>query len=55
MENGVSQPQFDLANAIEETLFVQTPVDTDRDGKRDRVRLQLSRPGETESRASRSR
>jgi X-Pro dipeptidyl-peptidase len=50
VENGVSQPQFDLANAIEETLFVQTPVDTDRDGKRDRVRLQLSRPGETESR-----
>jgi X-Pro dipeptidyl-peptidase len=48
--NGVSQPQFDLANAVEETLFVQTPVDTDRDGERDRVRLQLSRPGETETR-----
>jgi X-Pro dipeptidyl-peptidase len=49
VENGVSQPQFDLANAVEETLFVQTSVDSDLDGKRDRVRLQLSRPGETES------
>jgi X-Pro dipeptidyl-peptidase len=49
VEDGVSQPQFDLANAIEETLFVQTEVDSDHDGRRDRVRLQLSRPGETES------
>jgi X-Pro dipeptidyl-peptidase len=49
VEDGVSQPQFDLANAIEETLFVETAVDSDRDGKRDRVRLRLSRPGETES------
>ncbi|HEY0449772.1 Xaa-Pro dipeptidyl-peptidase [Actinophytocola sp.] len=50
VENGVSQPQFDLANAVQETLFVQTEVDSDLDGKKDRVRLQLSRPGETESR-----
>jgi X-Pro dipeptidyl-peptidase len=50
VENGVTQPQFDLANAIEETVFVQTTVDSDRDGKLDRVRLMLSRPGETESR-----
>ncbi|MPZ79155.1 MAG: Xaa-Pro dipeptidyl-peptidase [Actinophytocola sp.] len=49
VEDGVSQPQFDLANAVEETLFVQTEVDSDLDGKKDRVRLQLSRPGETES------
>jgi X-Pro dipeptidyl-peptidase len=49
VEDGVSQPQFDLANAIEETLFVETAVDSDLDGKRDRVRLKLSRPGETES------
>ncbi len=49
VENGVSQPQFALADAIEETLFVQTTVDSDLDGKRDRVRLKLSRPGETET------
>lgn len=49
LADGVSTPQFDLANAIEETLFVQTTVDSDLDGKNDRVRVRLSRPGETES------
>ncbi|HYQ68866.1 Xaa-Pro dipeptidyl-peptidase [Actinophytocola sp.] len=50
LENGVSSPQFDLANAVEETLFVQTTVDSDLDGVLDRVRVRLSRPGETETR-----
>jgi X-Pro dipeptidyl-peptidase len=50
IENGVSVPQFDLANAVEETLFVQTTVDSDLDGVKDRVRVRLSRPGETETR-----
>ncbi len=49
VENGATQPQFALADAIEETLFVETTVDSDLDGKRDRVRVKLSRPGETES------
>jgi X-Pro dipeptidyl-peptidase len=49
VENGVTVPQFDLADAVEETLFVQTPVDSDLDGARDRVRVRLSRPGETET------
>jgi X-Pro dipeptidyl-peptidase len=47
VRDGVTQPQFSLANAIEETVFVETTVDSDLDGKRDRVRLNLSRPGET--------
>jgi X-Pro dipeptidyl-peptidase len=49
IENGVSQQQFSFADAITETVFVETTVDSDMDGKRDRVRLQLSRPAETES------
>jgi X-Pro dipeptidyl-peptidase len=49
VENGVTQPQFAFANAIEETLYVETRLDTDRDGVRDRVRIRVSRPGETES------
>jgi X-Pro dipeptidyl-peptidase len=49
VENGVTQPQFSLTNAVEETLFVQTTVDSDLDGKQDRVRVRLSRPGETET------
>jgi X-Pro dipeptidyl-peptidase len=49
VENGVTVPQFSLANAVEETLFVQTTVDSDLDGVKDRVRVRLSRPGETET------
>jgi X-Pro dipeptidyl-peptidase len=49
VQDGVTQPQFAFANAIEETLYVQTRLDSDRDGRRDRVRIRVSRPGETES------
>ena len=49
VEDGMTQPQFDLADAVEETLWVQTSVDSDLDGRNDRVRVQLSRPAETET------
>jgi X-Pro dipeptidyl-peptidase len=49
LQDGVTQPQFALANAIEQTVYVETPLDTDRDGRRDRVRIRVSRPGETDS------
>jgi X-Pro dipeptidyl-peptidase len=49
IQDGVTQPQFALGDAIEETLYVQTRLDTDRDGRRDRVRIRVSRPGETET------
>lgn len=47
LEDGVSVPQFSLDDAIEESIFVETPVDSDLDGERDRVHLRLSRPAET--------
>ena len=47
--DGVTQPQFALADAVTETLWVQTTVDSDLDGRRDRVRVQVSRPRETET------
>lgn len=50
VRDGVTQPQFSLGDAIEETVFVETSVDSDLDGRRDRVRLRLSRPGETRTR-----
>ena len=50
VEDGVTQPQFSLDEAIEETVFVQTRLDTDRDGNRDRIRIRLSRPRETKTR-----
>ena len=49
VQNGVTQPQFQFANAIEEVVFVQSEVDSDRDGERDLIRIRISRPGETES------
>jgi X-Pro dipeptidyl-peptidase len=49
LENGVSAPQFDFAQAIEETVFVETTLDTDFDGARDLVRIRISRPRETET------
>jgi X-Pro dipeptidyl-peptidase len=49
IEDGVTQPQFDFATAIEEVVFVQSEVDSDRDGERDLIRIRISRPGETES------
>jgi X-Pro dipeptidyl-peptidase len=49
VEDGVTQPQFDPASAIEEVVFVESEVDSDGDGARDRIRIRISRPAETES------
>jgi hypothetical protein len=49
VENGQTQPQFDFTQAVEETVFVETELDSDRDGRRDRVRIRISRPRETET------
>jgi X-Pro dipeptidyl-peptidase len=45
LEDGTTQPQFDFSKAIEEVVYVETGLDTDRDGAKDRVRIQISRPG----------
>ena len=37
VKDGVTQPVFSLEHAITETVYVETAVDTDRDGRRDRV------------------
>jgi X-Pro dipeptidyl-peptidase len=47
VEDGMTQPVFSFADAIEERVYVQTPVDTDHDGKLDRVAIDISRPRET--------
>jgi X-Pro dipeptidyl-peptidase len=49
VEDGMTQPQFDRAEALEETLWVRTTVDSDLDGRKDRVRVRVMRPMETES------
>jgi X-Pro dipeptidyl-peptidase len=50
VEDGTTQPQFDFTRAIEETIFVETELDTDRDGVADRIRIRISRPREAQER-----
>jgi X-Pro dipeptidyl-peptidase len=49
VQDGVTQPVLPFANAIEEVVFVESEVDSDGNGVRDRVRIRISRPGETET------
>ncbi len=48
IENGMTQPVFSLDDAIVERVFVETKIDSDGDGKKDRVRADIIRPKETE-------
>jgi len=53
LSDGTTQPQFDFAQAIEETVFVESVLDSDRDGARDLIRIRLSRPREAQERGYR--
>ena len=44
IENGMTKPIYSTDDAIVENLFVETAVDSDRDGKRDRISIQVMRP-----------
>ena len=51
-QNGMAQvvPAFsDTARWIRQNLWVETDFDTDRDGKKDRVHVDVTRPGQTET------
>src|SRR5687768_8432628 len=45
-ENGATKSQFNFSKAIEEVVWVESEVDSDRDGARDLIRLRISRPSE---------
>ncbi|MED0982009.1 Xaa-Pro dipeptidyl-peptidase [Bacillus paramycoides] len=44
LENGMTKPIYSLDDSIIENLFVETEVDSDRDGKKDRVSIKVMRP-----------
>jgi X-Pro dipeptidyl-peptidase len=46
--NGKAQAVFDTAKLIREVVYVEAPLDTDNDGKRDLLKLEILRPIETE-------
>lgn len=50
ISGGVTQPVFDYTQAIRERVFIETTVDSDFDGRRDRVEARIIRPKETEGR-----
>lgn len=47
VKDGMTQPVYDAAKSIYETVFVEVPCDTDNDGKRDLVEVLIRRPLET--------
>ncbi|MEU4541408.1 CocE/NonD family hydrolase [Streptosporangium sp. NPDC023825] len=49
VSRGVTQPVFSYADAIREHVRVQSPVDSDGDGKKDLVRVDIVRPKESGS------
>ncbi|WP_328997775.1 Xaa-Pro dipeptidyl-peptidase [Kribbella sp. NBC_00709] len=49
VRDGVTQPVFSYQDAIREYVRVQSPVDSDGDGKKDLVRVDIIRPKETSS------
>ncbi|WP_433336381.1 Xaa-Pro dipeptidyl-peptidase [Spirillospora sp. CA-294931] len=47
VKDGVTQPVFSYKDAIREHVYVETSLDSDRDGKRDRVNVDIIRPKES--------
>ncbi|WP_261987134.1 Xaa-Pro dipeptidyl-peptidase [Actinomadura sp. HBU206391] len=45
--NGVTQPVFSYADAIREYVYVESTIDSDADGRKDRVRVDIIRPKES--------
>ncbi|MCP2341300.1 Xaa-Pro dipeptidyl-peptidase [Actinomadura rupiterrae] len=48
VRNGETQPVFSRADAVTQTVNIETAVDSDHDGKRDTVQLRIMRPKETD-------
>ena len=48
VEDGVTQPVFSRADAIQEVVYVEAPMDSDGDGANDLIAVDVIRPVETE-------
>lgn len=47
IEDGVTQPVFSYEDAIQEVVYVEAPMDSDSDGARDLIAVDVIRPAET--------
>jgi len=48
LENGVTEPIYSYEDAIRETIYVESSLDSDNDGEPDRIAADIIRPQETE-------
>ncbi|RYG72203.1 Xaa-Pro dipeptidyl-peptidase [Lentibacillus lipolyticus] len=48
LENGVTEPVYSYEDAIRETIYVESSLDSDKGGERDRIAVDIIRPKETE-------
>ncbi|TFJ92489.1 Xaa-Pro dipeptidyl-peptidase [Lentibacillus salicampi] len=48
LENGVTEPIYSYEDAIRETIYVESSLDSDNDGEPDRIAADIIRPKETE-------
>src|SRR5699024_2307530 len=48
LENGVTEPIYSYEDAIRETIYVESSLDSDNDGEPDRIAVDIIRPQETE-------
>ncbi|MBM7552038.1 Xaa-Pro dipeptidyl-peptidase [Thalassobacillus pellis] len=49
VENGMTQPIYAMENSVQEEVYIETSVDSDSDGEKDRVHATIIRPGATET------
>ncbi|WP_243712562.1 Xaa-Pro dipeptidyl-peptidase [Actinomadura sp. 6K520] len=49
VRGGETQPVFSRADAVTQTVEIETTADSDRDGVRDRVQMRIMRPKETDT------
>ncbi|MFD0688767.1 Xaa-Pro dipeptidyl-peptidase [Actinomadura fibrosa] len=49
VKDGLTQPVFSYADAIREHVYVESSVDSDRDGRLDRVNVDIIRPKESDA------
>ncbi|WP_282801577.1 Xaa-Pro dipeptidyl-peptidase [Secundilactobacillus kimchicus] len=45
--NGKAQPVYDVTTLIREAVYVESPQDSDSDGQRDLLKVEITRPSET--------
>ncbi|WP_340084148.1 Xaa-Pro dipeptidyl-peptidase [Siminovitchia sp. FSL H7-0308] len=48
LEDGVTRPIYSYLDAIKETVFIQSELDSDENGEPDRIAIDIMRPKETE-------